>query len=236
MSSSSMNPFDKQLKHITKSHGNMPSVNPQQKPTPKPPDKTLAKPGQGGGGGKRAKPVVYERESEEEKAEREHANTPPPEKPVDRTVVKITNIAWKTDPIVIGGAAWATMDVSIPPEHEGITGITCTVEVQAKGGHWHPGTKSFRCDAKDGKAECEVELQTPSKGADGTAADKAKYRVIAKHSYSEHAKGPEKESGVGEEEDPYDGIIYYSPNTQKYLYIKSQEEFKSVHEEFENLR
>lgn len=162
MSSSILDPFKSRFAHITKNHG----ASPATKPQPKPPDKTLAKGDQGGGGGRKAKPIADERESEEDKADREQANTPPPDKPVDRLVVKITHLDWETETLAIGAVAWVTMDVAIPPEHAGITKITCSVEDQSKGGPWKPGTKSAECHAEKGKAKCEIELPVPPKGAD----------------------------------------------------------------------
>lgn len=234
--SASMNPFDSAMKHITKSHGVMPGVTGAPKAPPKPPDKILVKNAGGGGGNPKPKPVDDEREDEDAKEQREQANTPPAEPPVDRTVVKLSNIKWKTEKLAIGGVAWVTLEVSIPQEHQNLTGITCTTEYKVKDGPWKPGTDSSRCDAKDGKAECQVRLPEPPKGADGAKPEKVLYRVLAKHSYSEHAKGPEKEAVEGEPGDPYDGLIYYSPDTREYLYVKSEEEFESVRMEFENLR
>ncbi len=220
--------------HITKSHGSFPAA----KHIPKPPEKSPPK-SESGGGGRSHKPrsKADEREDEDANAEREQANTPPPEKSVDRTVVKLTNLQWKTDPIVIGGAAWVTLDVALPPEHENITGITVTVETQVKDGAWNQGAGSFRCDAKDGKAECEItELPKPPANNDGAPPEKVKYRFLAKHSYSRHAKGPEKEPGKGEPESPYDKIIYYSPASEEYLCIEDGDAYAAFSDEFENLR
>lgn len=134
--------------------------NPQPAP-PKPKDTGL---GQGGGSGRKPKPISADQENEDEesKAEKEKANTPEPEKPPDRTVVKITNMKWEAESVAIGSQAFLSMDVSIPDEHKHLTKITCSLEQETAANSWKPVTATFApCDAKGGKARCELTAPEP---------------------------------------------------------------------------
>ena len=217
-------PGDDEGSRHSSSHG--------KKPEPSSADKSLIHSKTGGGGKAAAGQKKLDEDQahwdEEEKRRQQQADTELPPKPVSRTAVKITNIQWESQTITIGSTAFVSMDVSIPPEHEHATKITCALEQQMPGGQWKSITAPMKpCDAKDGKARCELTVPEPLKNEDGTTPDKVHFRLVAKHAYSSPAQGPRIEATPGSES-PYDSVIFYSPVREEYLCHGTEEEFKSL--------
>jgi hypothetical protein len=202
----------------------------------KPVDKPVAHGAGGGGGRAKSKPgKASEVIDPEEKARGERANTPEPEKPVDRTVVKITDIKWQGEFLTIGSKASATMDVSIPPEHASLTRITFTLEQQVKGGAWKTVPAQFEpSNATEGKARCELLVPDPLNDEGAPKPEKILYRIVAKHSYSEPAPGPGIEAKPGSS-NPFDAAEFYSPARGQYLLFETQDEYQSILDEIGKL-
>jgi hypothetical protein len=197
--------------------------------------------GKGGGGLGKANAAKKKTDEEndfwdkEEKRNQEKANSAPPDKPVDRTVVKIKNIAWDATSVIVGGTAILNMDVDIPPEHAHATKITCTLEQQMPAGNWKPITTEMQpCNAKDGKARCELTVPEPLKKDDGNPPQKFNLRPTLKHAYSSAVLGPPIEAVPGKDS-PFDSVIFYSPLRKEYLCHDTEEEFKSILTEISKL-
>ncbi|MEO7425741.1 MAG: hypothetical protein ABI036_11180 [Fibrobacteria bacterium] len=172
----------------------------------------------------------------EERRRQEQANTQEPEKIPDRTVVKITNLQWDRETGTIGQSAAVDMDVTIPPEYGHLTKITCGLEQQITGGNWKAITADVKpCNAKDGKARCELTLPEPLHKADGDAPGKVYYRLTAKHAYSEEAKGPRVEAVPGGSASPFDCVMFYSPIRKEYFVFETEEDYKSILPEIEKM-
>lgn len=211
---------------------------PGAKPTE--PDASLVKSRSGAAGHARrvadAKAAAEQQEWEEEERRRqEPAHIPEPDAPASRTVVKITHLHWDRDTGTLGQTAAVDMNVAIPPEYGHLTKITCGLERQLADGNWKAVTADVKpCNAKDGKARCELTLPEPPK-ADGDAPEKVYYRLTAKHAYSEEAKGPRLEAVPGGPASPFESVLFYSPMRKEYLVFETEEDYRSILPELEKM-
>ncbi len=213
-----------------------------KKEEPSSADKSLMHGKKGGGGGGVHAAAQKKKEEEDayweaqEKKRMEQANTDRPAPPVDRTVVKITNIQWDRESVTTGGKAFVSMDIDIPPNHAHVTGVTCAVEQLMQGGEWKKTeSTSNHCDAKDGKAHCEIAVPPPLNNPDGTTPTKIKYRVEAKHAYSKETLGPPVDAVPGDPASRFDSVVYYIPTRNQYVVYSNLEEYNTLVPEIEKM-
>lgn len=148
--------------------------------------------------------------------------------------VKVFHARWDRETAKTHETVTASVDVDLPSGQPRTGCIEFVLYRLLPDGN-RPRVESKHADVKDGKSLCPFTLPPLSAGPDGKVPDKGYFQFTARHAHSDEVQSSRLEAVPGPPVAGFESYIFFSPSRNEYVVFETEEEFKSLQLEIEEL-